>query len=82
MFFVSTKFLICSGRGDDDDTNIGLWRMHRGNILEALLRETDNSVRDILAETLKLVALVDFPDDWPDLVPTIVAQLQTGEVLR
>lgn len=59
------------------------WNLRdRGNVLEALLRETDNSVRDILAETVRLVAQIDFPDDWPDLVPTIVAQLQTGEVLR
>ncbi|CAN0037466.1 unnamed protein product, partial [Sphacelaria rigidula] len=54
----------------------------RSNILEALLRERDNSVRDILAETVRLVAQVDFPDEWPDLVPTVVTQLQTGEVLR
>ncbi|CAN0190200.1 unnamed protein product, partial [Laminaria digitata] len=54
----------------------------RCNILEALLRETDKSIRDILAETVKIVASYDFPDDWPALVPTIVAQLQTGEVLR
>lgn len=50
--------------------------------MEALLRERDNSVRDILAETVRLVAQVDFPDEWPDLVPTVVTQLQTGEVLR
>lgn len=54
----------------------------RSHVLEALLRETDNSVRDILAETVRLVAQYDFPDEWPDLVPTIVAQLQTAEVLR
>lgn len=52
------------------------------NLFEALLRETDSSVRDILAETLRLVASYDFPDQWPTLIPTIVAQLQTGEVLR
>ncbi len=52
------------------------------NLFEALLRETDSSVRDILAETLRLVASYDFPDEWPTLVPAIVAQLQTGEVLR
>lgn len=39
-------------------------------------------MRDILAETVRLVAQVDFPDEWPDLVPTVVTQLQTGEVLR
>lgn len=54
----------------------------RVNLFEALLRETDSSVRDILAETLRLVASYDFPDEWPTLIPTIVAQLQTGEVLR
>ncbi|CAN0027766.1 unnamed protein product, partial [Hapterophycus canaliculatus] len=54
----------------------------RGNLFEAVLRETDNSVRDILAETLRVVASYDFPHEWPDLIPTIVAQLQTGEVLR
>ena len=52
------------------------------NALEALLRETDNSVRDIIAETIKILASYDFPDDWPALVPTIVAELQTGMVLR
>ncbi|CAM9092964.1 unnamed protein product [Pylaiella littoralis] len=54
----------------------------RLNIFEALLRETDSSVRDLLAETLRLVASYDFPDEWPTLIPAIVAQLQTGEVLR
>eukprot|EP00752_Nemacystus_decipiens_P010988 g9765.t1 len=54
----------------------------RVNIFEALLRETDSSVRDILAETLRLVASYDFPDEWPDLIQAIVAQLQTGQVLR
>lgn len=54
----------------------------RVNIFEAQLRETDSSVRDILAETLRLVASYDFPDEWPDLIQGIVAQLQTGQVLR
>lgn len=51
-------------------------------MFEALLRETDSSVRDLLAETLRLVASHDFPDEWPGLIPAVVAQLQTGEVLR
>lgn len=46
------------------------------------MRETDSSVRDILAETLRLVASYDFPDEWPGLIQGIVAQLQTGQVLR
>ena len=54
----------------------------RVNIFEALLRETDSSVRDLLAETLRLVASYDFPDEWPDLIQGVVAQLQTGQVLR
>ncbi|CAN0395894.1 unnamed protein product, partial [Phaeothamnion confervicola] len=54
----------------------------RGNILEALARETDKSVRGILAECVKEISQVDYPDHWPDMLPTLEQQMRTGEPLR
>ena len=51
--------------GDDKD-------LVRNNLVEALLAEPEKSVRDLLAETLHSIAVHDFPENWPQLVPTLL----------
>lgn len=47
----------------------------RTNLVEALLAEPEKSVRDLLAETLHSMAIHDFPDKWPNLLPTLLQQI-------
>jgi hypothetical protein len=44
----------------------------KSKLVEALLAEHEKSVRDLLAETLHSIAIHDFPDKWPRLVPTLL----------
>lgn len=44
----------------------------RTNLVEGLMAEHEKSVRDLLAETLHSIAIHDFPDKWPALVPTLL----------
>jgi hypothetical protein len=44
----------------------------RTNLVDALMAEHEKSVRDLLAETLHSIAVHDFPDQWPQLVPTLL----------
>mmetsp|Transcript_7566 Transcript_7566/g.11844 ORF Transcript_7566/g.11844 Transcript_7566/m.11844 type:complete len:1061 (+) Transcript_7566:86-3268(+) len=44
----------------------------RINLVEALMAEHEKSVRDLLAETLHSIAIHDFPEKWPSLVPTLL----------
>jgi hypothetical protein len=50
----------------------------RTSLLPALLDEPEKSIRDLLAETLHVIVIHDFPDRWPDLVPTLLTTIQTG----
>ena len=51
-------------------------------LVDVLLAETDNAIRSVLAETIKQISEFDFPDNWPALVPTLMANIQTPDVLR
>mmetsp|Transcript_108 Transcript_108/g.167 ORF Transcript_108/g.167 Transcript_108/m.167 type:complete len:1061 (-) Transcript_108:259-3441(-) len=44
----------------------------RSNLIEALLSEPEKSIRDLMAETLHHIAIHDFPDKWPYLIPTLL----------
>ena len=55
----------------DEEDKIGL----RTTLVEALLAEPEKSVRDLLAETLHSMAIHDFPDKWPNLLPTLLNQI-------
>eukprot|EP00548_Thalassiothrix_antarctica_P003614 CAMPEP_0194146922 /NCGR_PEP_ID=MMETSP0152-20130528/22408_1 /TAXON_ID=1049557 /ORGANISM="Thalassiothrix antarctica, Strain L6-D1" /LENGTH=1062 /DNA_ID=CAMNT_0038847579 /DNA_START=36 /DNA_END=3224 /DNA_ORIENTATION=- len=44
----------------------------RITLVEALMAEHEKSVRDLLAETLHSIAIHDFPEKWPSLIPTLL----------
>ncbi len=50
-------------------------------LLQMLMVETNSSLRKLLAEILKAIVEHEFPDRWPELVPTLVANLQSGNRL-
>ena len=41
-------------------------------LLECLLNEPDKSIRDLMAETLHCIAIHDFPESWPELLPMLL----------
>jgi len=47
-------------------------------LMQALLDEAEKSIRDLLAETLHTIVIHDFPDKWPQLVPTLLSTIQNG----
>eukprot|EP00566_Odontella_aurita_P002311 CAMPEP_0113571984 /NCGR_PEP_ID=MMETSP0015_2-20120614/25852_1 /TAXON_ID=2838 /ORGANISM="Odontella" /LENGTH=1096 /DNA_ID=CAMNT_0000474985 /DNA_START=725 /DNA_END=4015 /DNA_ORIENTATION=+ /assembly_acc=CAM_ASM_000160 len=51
----------------------------RTNIIEALLEEHEKSIRDLMAETVHSVAVHDFPDEWPDLLPKLLGQISRSD---
>lgn len=54
----------------------------RHDIIEAMVLEGDKSLTDILCECVKEIALVDFPARWPDLIASLVRNIQTGQVIK
>ena len=44
----------------------------RLNLVEALLAEPEKSIIGLMAETVYSIAIHDFPDSWPNLVPTLL----------
>lgn len=58
----------------------------RGKLLECLLSEPDKSIRDLMAETLHSIAIHDFPDKWPELLPLLLQAIaqnaDPSQVLR
>jgi len=44
----------------------------RIGITDALLNEHEKSIRDILAETIHSIAIHDYPEQWPSLLPTLL----------
>jgi hypothetical protein len=50
----------------------------RSNIIPALcsIPENDDAIRRVFAETLSIIAEIDFPDNWPTFGQEIVQQLQ------
>ena len=47
----------------------------RQHILEVLLLESDNSIRALISDTLKVYAEFDYPEKWPTLLPALVASI-------
>lgn len=54
----------------------------RQQLVNILLVETDNSIRGLIAESIKSVAEFDYPERWPDLMPTLLGHIQTPDVLK
>ena len=50
----------------------------RPGLVAALLAEAEKSLRDLLAETLHTIVIHDFPQNWPDLIPTLLQTIQHG----
>ena len=51
----------------------------RHALLETLMAEPDTSIRALLAECVNLIAYNDYPEQWPQLLPTISANVQSGQ---
>jgi len=47
-------------------------------VLPLLFSETDNSVRGLLAETIRCICEFDFPSKWPTLLPSLIHSIQTA----
>ena len=54
----------------------------RTGLVETLLAEPEKSIRDILAETLHSIAINDFPQNWPELLPNLIVVIQSNDPLR
>ncbi|KAG7344305.1 Importin-beta N-terminal domain containing protein [Nitzschia inconspicua] len=50
----------------------------RPGLVAGLLDEPEKSLRDLLAETLHTIVIHDFPENWPDLIPTLLQMIQHG----
>lgn len=50
----------------------------RPGLVAALLEEPEKSLRDLLAETLHTIVIHDFPQNWPELIPTLLNTIQQG----
>lgn len=57
---------------DEDKENV------RNGLVEALLNEHEKSVRDLLAETLHTIAIHDYPEKWPALLPNLMSVISQG----
>ena len=44
----------------------------RINLVEALLSEPEKSIRDLMAETVHSISIHDYPQQWPNLLPTLL----------
>mmetsp|Transcript_23745 Transcript_23745/g.34001 ORF Transcript_23745/g.34001 Transcript_23745/m.34001 type:complete len:1123 (-) Transcript_23745:74-3442(-) len=56
--------------------------MIKAKVLDVLLAETDNSIRDLIAETVKIISEFEFPQRWPELVPILVSNIQSPDALK
>jgi hypothetical protein len=50
----------------------------RPGLIAALLDEPEKSLRDLLAETLHTIVIHDFPQNWPNLIPSLLSTVQQG----
>ena len=50
----------------------------RPGLVGSLLEEPEKSLRDLLAETLHTIVIHDFPQNWPSLIPTLLATIRQG----
>lgn len=51
-------------------------------VLEALMVETDNTLRKILAEIVRSISDHEWPTRWPTLLPTLVSNISGSDRLR
>lgn len=51
-------------------------------LVEVLLVETENSIRGLVAECIRVTSEFEFPERWPALVPTLLANVQNPDVLK
>eukprot|EP01038_Epipyxis_sp_PR26KG_P009275 gene9275-12495_t len=54
----------------------------KDKLVEILLIETDNSIRGLLAESIRVVSEFEYPDNWSTLLPQLLVNLQQSDVLR
>lgn len=54
----------------------------KAQLLEVLMREQDSSLKKLLVESVKEIASADYPDNWTGFLPTLMGNIQTGEVLK
>mmetsp|Transcript_6423 Transcript_6423/g.12103 ORF Transcript_6423/g.12103 Transcript_6423/m.12103 type:complete len:1045 (-) Transcript_6423:2118-5252(-) len=47
----------------------------RMNLVGSLLSEPEKSIQGLMAETLHSIAIHDFPDNWPTLLPTLLQSI-------
>jgi len=48
-------------------------------MMECLMNEPDKSIRDLLAETLHNIAIHDFPEQWPELLPSLLDAISKSD---
>eukprot|EP01035_Chromulina_nebulosa_P019648 gene19648-25562_t len=51
------------------------------SLVNILLNETDNVIRGLLAESIRIICEYDYPDKWPSLLPKLIKYLQSSDVL-
>jgi len=54
----------------------------RANSVEVLVRQADKSLLDLVAESINQIAASDYPTLWPNLVPTLISHIESGEAVR
>ena len=73
-----------SNREDDKERlpstleNRTLFKTH---LLNGLLVVTDTSIRGLIVEVIRIVAEADFPTQWPELLPELLKNIQSDNVL-
>lgn len=48
-------------------------------LVEALMAEHEKSIRGLLAETLHIICIPDFPEQWPTLIPALLDTIRQKE---
>lgn len=46
--------------------------MVKNKLVDCLMNEADKSIRDLMAETLHCIAIHDYPEKWPQLLPAML----------
>jgi hypothetical protein len=50
----------------------------KNKLMDCLMNEADKSIRDLMAETLHLIAVHDYPEKWPQLLPAVLQVISLG----
>ena len=51
-------------------------------LVDVMLVEVDNSIRGILAESIRNVAEFEYPERWGNLLPTLLGFIQSSDILK